>query len=455
MLEQTVDKLVAASERPDLQVPGHHPQLAGGQRLRAAERPALRHARPDRARQRQLRARLGAGARDGARDRAPRRDPRGPGAPGRAGEPRRHRPARAIRSSARWRSPSPRSRSRASRARRNSRPTASASASPRAPASIPTAPCASSPRWARTRICKSQRANASIRARPTSCRRIRRRPSASAMRRPTRASSAAPGAGERDRATYLAGIDGLVYGEDPSEGFVRGRRFLHPKLGFTFTAPDGFTLDNTAQAVSRRQGRRRRRRCGSTWCGCRPSRRCRTISTPAGSRTSTPRASRRSPSTACPAATATAKGDQWTFRLYAVRFGSDVYRFIFAAKHRTAAVDRTFRESVGTFRRMTVWPKARRRKPLRIKVVSVEPGDTVERLASRMAIGDRPVERFRVLNGLGPNDRVQAGRPGEDRGRVSRGARRIACLAFRRFRSSSSPLRASRSPADIRSLRGE
>ena len=41
----------------------------------------------------------------------------------------------------------------------------------------------------------------------------------------------------------------MVYGEDPSEGFVRGRRFLHPKLGFTFMAPQGFTLDNTAQAV--------------------------------------------------------------------------------------------------------------------------------------------------------------------------------------------------------------
>ncbi len=41
----------------------------------------------------------------------------------------------------------------------------------------------------------------------------------------------------------------MVYGEDPSEGFVRGRRFLHPKLGFTFTAPEGFSLDNTAQAV--------------------------------------------------------------------------------------------------------------------------------------------------------------------------------------------------------------
>ena len=48
---------------------------------------------------------------------------------------------------------------------------------------------------------------------------------------------------------YLAAIDNIVYGEDPSEGFVRGRRFLHPKLGFTFTAPENFTLDNTAQAV--------------------------------------------------------------------------------------------------------------------------------------------------------------------------------------------------------------
>ena len=67
---------------------------------------------------------------------------------------------------------------------------------------------------------------------------------------------AGPGAGERDKEAYLAGIDGLVYGEDPSEGFVRGRRFLHPKLGFTFVAPDGFVLDNTAQGGSRRGGRR-------------------------------------------------------------------------------------------------------------------------------------------------------------------------------------------------------
>ena len=59
----------------------------------------------------------------------------------------------------------------------------------------------------------------------------------------------APAQGERDRETYLDAIDNVVYGEDPSEGFVRGRRFLHPKLGFTLQAPEGFVLDNTAQAV--------------------------------------------------------------------------------------------------------------------------------------------------------------------------------------------------------------
>ena len=48
-------------------------------------------------------------------------------------------------------------------------------------------------------------------------------------------------------------------------------------------------------------------------------------------------------------------------------------------------------------------------KPLHIKVVTVEPGETVERLASRMAVHDRALERFRILNGLAPNERVSAG----------------------------------------------
>ncbi len=89
-----------------------------------------------------------------------------------------------------------------------------------------------------------------------------------------------------------------------------------------------------------------------------------------------------------PGATAAAKGDQWDFRLYAIRFGSDVYRFIFAAKHRTPETDRIFRELVGTFRRMSL-AEIEQAKPLHLKIVTVGPGDTVEKLAGRMAIADR------------------------------------------------------------------
>src|SRR5690606_36541982 len=38
----------------------------------------------------------------------------------------------------------------------------------------------------------------------------------------------APGVGTTDRDRYLAGIDGMVFGDDPSQGFVRDRSFYHP-----------------------------------------------------------------------------------------------------------------------------------------------------------------------------------------------------------------------------------
>ena len=48
-------------------------------------------------------------------------------------------------------------------------------------------------------------------------------------------------------------------------------------------------------------------------------------------------------------------------------------------------------------------------KPLRVKTVKVEPGDTVEQFAGRMALIDRQLDRFRVLNGLDSNDQLKPG----------------------------------------------
>jgi len=207
--------------------------------------------------------------------------------------------------------------------------------------------------------------------------------------------------------TYLGDIDGMVYGEDPNEGFVRGRRFLHPRLGFTFTAPEGFVLDNTAQAVlGVKHGGGAALRLDVVRV---PAEQSLAAYLTSGWIENIDTASVQDITiNGFPGATATAKGDEWDFRLYALRFGSDVYRFIFAAKRFNADIDRTFRESVGTFRRMSL-AEIEEAKPLRLRMVKVGPGDTVEKLAAKMAVPDRQVERFRVLNGLDPGDKLKPG----------------------------------------------
>jgi predicted Zn-dependent protease len=188
---------------------------------------------------------------------------------------------------------------------------------------------------------------------------------------------------------------------------VRGRRFLHPKLGFTFTAPEGFALDNTAQAVL---GIKR---------GGSEALRLDVVRVPAEQTLPAylisgwienidPASVEETTINGFTAATAAAKGDQWDFRLYAIRFGSDVYRFIFAAKHHTGDTDRAFRESIGSFRRMSI-AETEQAKPLRLRIVTVAPGDTVEKLAGRMALADRALDRFRALNGLESGDRLKPG----------------------------------------------
>ncbi|MEA3009256.1 MAG: hypothetical protein QOJ91_948 [Sphingomonadales bacterium] len=48
---------------------------------------------------------------------------------------------------------------------------------------------------------------------------------------------------------YLRELDGLLYGDDPAQGFVEGRRFAHPVMRIGFEAPQGFTLTNSPQAI--------------------------------------------------------------------------------------------------------------------------------------------------------------------------------------------------------------
>ena len=54
---------------------------------------------------------------------------------------------------------------------------------------------------------------------------------------------------EVNREGYLRMIDGLVYGEDPKQGFVENNVFYHPVLRFQFAIPGGWKVQNTPQQV--------------------------------------------------------------------------------------------------------------------------------------------------------------------------------------------------------------
>jgi predicted Zn-dependent protease len=52
-----------------------------------------------------------------------------------------------------------------------------------------------------------------------------------------------------NRDQYLRQIDGIVFGEDPRQGYVEGNIFYHPQLRFQFPVPAGWKVNNTASQV--------------------------------------------------------------------------------------------------------------------------------------------------------------------------------------------------------------
>lgn len=53
-----------------------------------------------------------------------------------------------------------------------------------------------------------------------------------------------------DRAAYLEHVDGIIFGDSPSEGIVRGNQFLHPDLRLAVTFPRGWEVQNTQSQVA-------------------------------------------------------------------------------------------------------------------------------------------------------------------------------------------------------------
>jgi predicted Zn-dependent protease len=211
---------------------------------------------------------------------------------------------------------------------------------------------------------------------------------------------------------YLTRLDGMVYGDDPKEGVVRNRSFMHPSLGIGFEVPPGFRLVNGAKAVTAnhsdgsliRFDMGRDAHAGPAsylrhqWAKGLKLSEIETIEV-----------------NGLPAAIAATRVDtrkgSLDARLLAIQHGDQVWRFMFLTPPNvTAQHIEEFKRSTYSFHRLSEAEKSAVR-PLRVKVVAAKPGDTVEKLAARLPFDRFQLERFQALNGLHPGDVLKPGQP--------------------------------------------
>ncbi len=218
--------------------------------------------------------------------------------------------------------------------------------------------------------------------------------------------------GRLGRQRHLREISGILYGDDPAKGVVRGRRFLHPGLRLAFTAPPGFALVNLSDGV----------------VGMHPSGALMIFDsgvTGPGIPMTTYLAEQWAPGVALRGLRATTVGgrpaaigetDVFTADgpmrawLAAVRFDdSRVHRFLFSAPPEHAGrLSAPILAAIDSLRRLSA-AEAAAIEPYRLAVVPVAPGTRVQELAAALPRDERPVERLRVLNGLDAGEPLPGG----------------------------------------------
>lgn len=207
-----------------------------------------------------------------------------------------------------------------------------------------------------------------------------------------------------NRNEYLRLLDGMIYGDSEKQGFVRGQTFWHPQMGFTFTAPAGFTLSNQpAQVVASSkstgavvildsvpnpQSLDPLAYMNQVWLQGKPA-------------TGVEALDINGKAAATATLAGTVQGQPVTIRLIALQWTlGTVFRFQMAIPNNVnSALVEDLKRTTYSLRTMTAQEK-QSIQPLKIKVVTAGVGDSVASLASRMAVERNREEHFRVLNGL-------------------------------------------------------
>ena len=212
---------------------------------------------------------------------------------------------------------------------------------------------------------------------------------------------------------YMERLHNMVYGDDPKEGFIKGRTFIHPTMQFRFDVPKEFQLFNSPNAVVAKGPDGaiiQFDMAGKPYTGG-MKRYIRNV----WARKSN--FSQIEPITVNGMEGATAKtrirqGNRtFDLRFIAIRQSDRrIYRFAFLTPpNQTERLSHGLRQT--TFSLKTISRReAQRFQPTRILVKPVRAGDSVQRFAQRMGINAFKEETFRVINGLKPSEHLRRGK---------------------------------------------
>lgn len=218
--------------------------------------------------------------------------------------------------------------------------------------------------------------------------------------------------GMTNRDSFLTGINGLTYGDDPKQGVVEGRTFTHPEFRMRFDAPNGFYLLNGTRSVTIGGQSGKGELTTAPYSGDLPGY-IRTVFaglTEQGQAQIQPTSIQRTTVNGIPAAYGTARvtssGNQVDVVVFAYEFAANqAFHFLTISQAGQAG---QFDPLFSSMRRITTTEAAAIR-PRKLQVVTVKSSDTLQSLSGRMAYADRPLDRFLVLNGLSTSSRLVAG----------------------------------------------
>lgn len=219
-----------------------------------------------------------------------------------------------------------------------------------------------------------------------------------------------------NRNNYLQMIDGLVYGDDPKQGFVENNMFYHPVLKFQFPIPAQWKVQNTPQQVQIVEPQGKAFILFTLAEGNSLENAAQTLLqkyqlTAVQSGRETVNGMNAIAMVADQNPQQQQQQQQASVRtlIYLIQYGNNIYTMIGAsAKETFSGYGNSFQNVMRSFDQLTDQEKLNREAE-RIRIKTIDRATTLQNALSGYQIPDKRHEELAVLNGMRLNDRLEAG----------------------------------------------